>query len=122
MPRWGDDDIVEKVAATVAETGKRAKQLLADPLHEQGVAERQKWESTNRKQHNAIIEMYVRELGTAVSELQYSQFQTQSAIPVIFQPEYLAAVKKFRNSRQFKNQMQPIIRPVQIDVVKFQLF
>ena len=37
----------------------------------------------------------------------------------IFKPLYLTAVKRFRNSRQFKDQMQLINCPMQIAVLDF---
>ena len=67
--------------------------------------------------------MYARELCNAEEIRRFfvdiRRLGTQSAKVAIFKPLYLTAVKSFRNSRQFKDQMQLINCPMQIAVLNF---
>jgi hypothetical protein len=124
-PMSGSDDeangdIVEKITTTATDAGKRAA-WVAKPLQAQRNAEKQKWRATNHERLDAIVEQYARELGHAEEIrtffLQYRELGTQSARVAIFKPLYLTAVKRFRNSRQFRDQMKLINCPMQINVV-----
>ena len=126
-PMSGSDDeangdIVEKITTTATGAGKRAA-WVAKPLQAQRIAEEQKWRVTNRERLDAIEEMYARELCNAEGIREFfvdiRRLGTQSAKVAIFKPLYLNAVKRFRNSRQFKDQMQLINCPMQINILDF---
>jgi hypothetical protein len=123
LMRVSDDeengDIVGKIATTATGAGKRAT-WVAKPLQALRITEEQKWRVTNGEQLDAIVEMYVRELGDAE---RIRDFFLHNGTPTdkvaIYQPLYLAAVKRFRHSRQFKDQMQLINCPMQISILDF---
>jgi len=112
-------DIVGKIATTATGAGKRAT-WVAKPLQALRNAEKQKCRATNHERLDAIVEKYARELGQAEEIRDFFRHNgTPTDKVAIYQPLYLTAVKRFRHSRQFKDQMQLINCPMQISILDF---